>query len=78
MRGARGGGAWLRVLAPKLVNPSAQRPGAGHWCVVLCPPPGSHRHQCSAWVGAGEREGARIPLALCSLALSAALGEAGA
>ena len=44
--------------------------------MALCPAASFTRARSRA--GAGGREGSRIPLALCSLALGAALGEAGA
>lgn len=82
MRGAHRGAAWFCGLASELLNPGAHRPGHGRGMghkgvyTALCPAASFTRARSRA--GAGGREGSRIPLALCSLALGAALGEAGA
>ena len=82
LRGAHGGGGWFCGLASELLNPSAHRPGhgrgMGHKGVYMALRPAASFTRARSRAGAGEREGSRIPLALCSLALGAALGEAGA
>ena len=82
LRGAHGGGAWFRGLASELLNPSAHRPGhgwgMGHKGVYTALCPAASYTRARPRTGAGGWESSRIPLALCSLALGAALGEAGA